>query len=36
MYADDTSLYKAFRTAQDLSDELIPAFVKICELLKMN
>ena len=36
MYADDTSLYKAFRTAQDLSDELIPAFVKICEWLKMN
>ena len=34
MYADDTSLYKAFRTAQDLSDELIPAFVKICEWLK--
>ena len=31
MYADDTSLYKAFRTAQDLSDELIPAFVNICE-----
>ena len=36
MYADDTSLYKPFRTAQDLSDELIPAFVKICEWLKMN
>ena len=36
MYADDTSLYKAFRTAQDLSEELIPAFVKICEWLKMN
>ena len=36
MYADDTSLYKAFRTVQDLSDELIPAFVKICEWLKMN
>ena len=36
LYADDTSLYKAFRTAQDLSDELIPAFVKICEWLKMN
>ena len=36
MYADDTSLYKDLRTAQDLSDELIPAFVKICEWLKMN
>ena len=36
MYADDTSLYKAFRTAQGLSEELIPAFVKICEWLKMN
>ena len=36
MYADDTSLYKAFRTAQDLAEELIPAFVKICEWLKMN
>ena len=31
IYADDTSLYKAFITAQDLSEELIPAFVKICE-----
>ena len=36
MYADDTSLYRAFRTAQGLSDELIPAFVNICEWLKMN
>ena len=36
MYADDTSLYKAIRTAHDLSDELIPAFVNICEWLKMN
>ena len=33
MYADDTSLYKAFRTVQDLSEE--PAFVKIGEWLKM-
>ena len=36
MYADDTSLYKAFGTTQDRSDELIPAFVKIWECLKMN
>ena len=36
MYADDTSLYKAFSTAQALSEELIPAFVKKCEWLKMN
>ena len=34
MCANDTSLYKAFRTAQDLSDELIPTFVKICDWLK--
>ena len=34
MYADDTSLYKTFRTAQNLSNELIPAFVNICEWLK--
>ena len=26
MYADDTSLYKAFRTAQDVSEELTSAF----------
>ena len=36
VYADNTSLYKAFRTARDLSDELIPAFVNKCEWLKMN
>ena len=35
-YDDDTSFYKAFRTTQELSEELIPAFVKICEWLKMN
>ena len=34
--SDDMSLYKAFRTAQDLSDELIPAFVQICEWPKRN
>ena len=28
MYANDTSLYKAFRTAQDLSEELIAALLK--------
>ena len=36
MYADGTSLYKAFRTARDLLNEVIPAFVNICEWLKMN
>ena len=36
MYADDASLYKAFRTAQDLSDQLTPAFVNICEWIKLN
>ena len=35
MYADDTSLYKAFRTVQDLSEELIPALLRY-EWLKMN
>ena len=35
-YVDDTSLYKAFRSAQDLSEELIPAFVQMCEWLKTN
>ena len=28
MYADDTSLYKAFRTAQDLSEELYQHLLK--------
>ena len=36
MCADDTSPYKACRTPQDLSEELIPAFVKICQWLEMN
>ena len=36
MYADDTSLYKAFRNAQDLSDELISAFVITCEWPEMK
>ena len=36
MYADDTSLYKAFRNAQDLSEELISAFVITCEWPEMK
>ena len=31
MYADDTSLDKAIRTSQELSEELVPAFAKVCE-----
>ena len=36
MYADDTSLRKAFTTINQLQEELIPAFVKVCEWLKNN
>ena len=31
MYADDTSLDKAIRTLQQLQEELIPAFSKVCK-----
>ena len=31
MYADDTSLLKAFSTINQLQEELIPAFAKVCE-----
>ena len=38
MYADDTSMYRAFNNINinSLTDELIPAFGKICEWLKSN
>ena len=34
MYADDTSMHRAFNDINSLTDELIPAFGKICEWLK--
>ena len=34
MYAYDTSLLKAFTTINQLQEELIPAFAKVCEWLK--
>ena len=36
MYADDTSLDKEIRTSQQLKEELIPAFSKVCKWLEMN
>ena len=36
MYADDTSLHKAFRTSHELKDEMIPAFFKVCKWLRNN
>ena len=36
MYADDTSLDKAIRSSQQLEEELIPAFSKVCKWLEMN
>ena len=33
MYADNTSLDKAIRTSQQLKEELIPAFSKVCKLM---
>ena len=36
MYADDSSMYRAFNNINSLIDELIPAFGKICEWLKTN
>ena len=31
MYADDTSLSKSIRTTNELTEQLIPAFSKVCE-----
>ena len=36
MYVDDTSPLKAFTTINQLQEELIPAFAKVCEWLKNN
>ena len=36
MYTDDTSLDKAFRTSQELKEEMIPAFSEVCKWLKNN
>ena len=36
MYAYDTSLLKAFTTINQLQEEVIPAFAKVCEWLKNN
>ena len=36
MYADDTSLHKAFRTSHELKDEIISAFSKVCKWLRNN
>ena len=36
MYADNTSLDKAIGTSQQLKEELIPAFSKVCKWLEMN
>ena len=36
MYADDTSLHKAFRTSYELKEEIIPAFSKVCKWLRNN
>ena len=36
MYADDTSLLKAFTTINQLQEKLILAFAKVCEWLRNN
>ena len=36
LYADDTSLYKAFKNIMDLNETLVPAFSDICDWLKCN
>ena len=36
MYADDTSLLKVFTTINQLQEELIRAFAKVCEWLRNN
>ena len=36
MYADDTSIDKAFQTCQQLKEELLPAFAKVCKWFKIN
>ena len=35
-YADDTSIDRASQTCQQLKEELLPAFAKVCKWLKIN
>ena len=36
MYADDTSLSEGFKTTNELKEQFIPAFCKVCEWFKCN
>ena len=36
MYADDTSLYNNIKSVSEIKDNLIPAFLKICDWLRSN
>ena len=36
LYADNTSLDKAFRISQELQEEMIPAFSEVCKWLRNN
>ena len=36
MHADGTSLSKGFKTTNELNEQLLPAFCKVCEWLKCN
>ena len=36
MFADNTGLNQEIKTASDIKDDLIPAFVKVCEWLRHN
>ena len=36
MYANDTSLHKAFRTSHELKEEIIHAFSKVYKWLRNN
>ena len=36
LYADDTSLYKAFKNIKELNETIVPAFSNICDWLKCN
>ena len=36
MFADDTSLFRSFKSIGELDMELLPAFTNICKCLKAN
>ena len=36
MHADDTSLYNNIKSVSEIKDNLIPAFLKICDWLRSN